>query len=74
MVCVIGSCAVWGLGLGLLSSALVSVSDFLCKILSFIKEKTDIKRSSHLSYFRVFKLLSHIRTHFISQSARLGHR
>lgn len=57
MVYVIGSCAVWGLGLGLLSSALVSVSNFLCKILSLVKEMTDVKRSNHLSYFRVFKTL-----------------
>lgn len=61
-----------GIGAALLSTGFCEW--LLCKILSLVKEKTDIKRSSHLSYFRVFKVLSHIRTHLISQSAQLGHR
>ena len=58
-----GSCAVFGPGPGLLPSvaaALVSMSDFLCKILPLEKETTSIKKSGHLSCFRVPQMLSHM--------------
>lgn len=49
----------------LIAAPSVSVSDFLWTVPSFLKEMTNIRKSDHLSCFRVFKVLSHVRTHLI---------
>lgn len=61
MVCYHWFSVALDLGWGLLppvAAVLVSVSDFLWKILSLIKEMANVRMSGHLSYFRAFKVLS----------------